>query len=508
MRPGMSRTEYGLAVRDTATTLAAGTGRRPGAAASPGRLLVPRTARLDLGWMLVVSAAVTLALYASTASLPFFSESFSHQGRVAAYASWWQVLDPEQVPFRPLQHLYFCVLGALGSPEPWLARVPGFALYLMTALLVADLARQLGCSRAGTWLALLAYLCFPSVKALVWVAAISNPGRVACVLAGLCLFVRHLERPRAATGIGVLVAQVLALGFHQSGIVLAAACALLAWASAGSPLVRGWAPAVRRLREPWLVALLALVVAYSLAMGVMWSQRYPHSSPAAIVANLARASLALAPESLRHPAIEGLRRNWGVAGFAFGATAVTGMLLAYAAALRVARPRGRALLLVIGLDLLLPALSVGFVVRYAQLAAALGACVLGLGHDALAERPRARRVLYTALVLLLAGWVSRAVVADASALRARVGPQTMVTIVDLPETWGRERDIPLFNWGTRRALALAGAPGHWKLVRTTRGIGSYEAEWITPQELAEQPRPMLVFDAATARLVELDEASR
>jgi len=473
--------------------------------------------------MLALSAVVTLALYAGAASLPFFSEDFSHQGHVAAYSSWWQILDPQQVPFRPLQYAFFSVMVALGPIEPWLARVPGFALYLVSALLVADLARGLGCSRAGTWLTLLAYLCFPSVKALIWVAAISNPGRVACILAGLCLFARHLERPRALTGIGVLVAQTLALGFHQSGIVLALACALLAWASAGAPVRRGWREA-RQLRETWLLALLALVGAYSLAMSALWSQRYPHGEPAAVVANVARAILALVPETLRYAAIEGLRDKWGAAGLAFGATALLGALLAYAAALRAAPARERALLAVIGLDLLLPALTVGFVVRYAQLAAALGACLLGLGHDALAARPRARRVLRGAVALLLAGWgldtvydeieyrragaVQQSVIASASAVRARVGPQTTVALVDLPDTWGRERDIPLFNWGLRLALANAGVRGSWRLLRTRRGIGSSDADLISLQELAElaaqRSYPILLFDRASTGLVELD----
>lgn len=483
-----------------------------------------RVTRRDLGWMVALSALVTLALYGATASLPYFSEDLSHQGHVAGYSSAWQIFDPAQVPFRPLQYAFFSVLVALGPLEPWLARVPGFALYLVSALLVVDLARRLGGSRAATWLALLAYLCFPSVKALVWVAAISNPGRSACVLAGLCLFTRHLERPRALTGFGVLAAQLLALGFHQSGIVLAPACALLAWTSAGAPERRTWREAAGRLREPWLLTLLVLMATYSLAMSVLWSQRYPRGEPAAVLANLARASLALAPEALRHVAIEGLRHHRGAVGFALGAAVVLGALLAYLGALRVAAPRARALLAVIGLDLLLPALTVGFVVRYAQLAAALGACLLGLGHDALAGRPRARRVGHGLLAVLLVGWasdtlhdvleyrragdVSRTVLAQARAVRARVGPQTTVALVDLPYVWGRERDIPLFNWGTRMQLAQAGASGTWTLLRTRPGIGSNEARLISVQELAElaarRPYPILLFDRASERLVELD----
>jgi hypothetical protein len=479
-----------------------------------------------LGVMLLVAVAVTLALFASTASLPFFSESYSHQGRVAGYSSWWLILDPSQVPFRPLQHGYFCLLVALGPVEPWLARVPAFVLYLASALLVADLARQLGCSRAGMWLALLAYLSFPSIKALVWVAAIGNPGRVVCILAGASAFLRHLERPRAATGIGVLVAQALALGFHQSGIVLAAVCALLAWARAGGPIRRGWSAAAPRLREPWLLALLLLAGTYTLMMGLLWSQRYPHSAPGAVIANMARASLALAPETLRHPAIEGLRRTWGTPGFVFGAAAVLGAALAYVAALRSASPRARALLLAIGLDLLLPALAVGFVVRYAQLAAAFAACLLGLGLDALAARPRARRGFQLASAVLLIGWavdtvhdvaeyrrageVFRNVLADVSAERARVGPAPTVALVDLPDTWGRERDIPLFAWGTRHALEHAGVDGSWLLLRT-HGRGASEAQLIAPAQLADLVRrgehPMLVFDPVRARVVEPGEAT-
>jgi len=472
--------------------------------------------------MPAVAALVTLALYASTAALPFFSEDLSIQGRVAAYDSVWRIFDPAQIPFRPLQHGYFCLLVALGPVEPWLARVPGFALYFLSALLVADLARQLGCSRRGTWIALIAYLCFPSIKGIVWVAAINAPGRVTCILTGLCLFVRHLERPSARTGIGLLVAQLLALGFHQAGVVLLPACLLIGWARGGAPVFRGWASLVRRLCQPWLVASFGLAFGYGLAMSFLWSQRYPQSHPAAVLANLARASLALAPEALRYPAIEGLRQHWGTRGLVFGLAAVACALLVYLVAMLRASALARALLLAAGLDLLLPAVSVGFVVRYGQLAAALCACAAGLACDRAAARPRAARALTAGIAILLAGWaydtafdvgeyrhagaVMRRVLGQAAEARARLGPEPSIALVDLPKRWGRERDIALFDWGTRRALALRGAPGPWEILHTKPVASSTEANLISPEKLEllakERPHAVLVYDAAGERLEE------
>jgi hypothetical protein len=431
--------------------------------------------------MVAVAALVVLVLYSSTAALPFFSEDFSLQGRVEAYRSAWEIFDPAQVPFRPLQHGYFRLLVELGPVAPWLARVPAFALFLLSALLVADLARQLGCSARGAWVALIAYLCFPSVKGLVWVAAISGPGRVTCLLAGLCLFTRHLERPSARTGLGLFAAQLLALAFHPSGIVLAPACLLIVWARSGAPLVRGWPALLRRLREPFLAGLVLVVLAYGLGMSLLWSHGYPQSQPAAVFGNLARASLALFPEALRFPAIEGLRGHGGTLGFFFGLAAVGGAWLAYAVALLRAPPLARALLLAALLDLLLPAVSVGFVVRYAQLAGALCACAAGLALDATAAPSRARRGLAAGLALLLAGWaydtafdvaeyreagaVSRRIFAQAAEARARLGPETTIALVDLPRAGAARRHPPLQLGHPPRACAR-GDPGPWEILRT------------------------------------------
>lgn len=472
--------------------------------------------------MVSVAALVTIALFASTASLPFFSEDLSLQGRVAAYESAWQIFDPAQVPFRPLQHGFFYLLYALAPVEPWIARIPGFVLYFLSALLVADLARQLGCSRRGTWIALVFYLCFPSIKSLAYVAAINAPGRVTCILAGLCLFMRHLERPSARTGIGLLAAQILALGFHQAGVVLVPACFLIAWGLEGAPITSGWATVGRRLREPWLVALFVLALGYALAMSFLWAQRYPQSHPAAVLANFARASLALAPETVRHPAIEGLRQRMGTAGFVFGLATLAYAWLAYLVTLVRARPLSRALFLAAGLDLLLPAVSVGFLVRYAQLAAALCGCAAGRVFDRLIAERRELSMRNAGLAILLVCWaydtafdvaeyrhagvVLRRVLGQAAEARARLGPDVTIALVDLPENWGRERDIPLFNWGTRRALVLDGSPGPWDVLRTKPVMGSTEAELISPEALArlaeERPHAVLVYDPAGERLEE------
>jgi hypothetical protein len=51
-------------------------------------------------------------------------------------------------------------------------------------------------------------------------------------------------------------------------------------------------------------------------------------------------------------------------------------------------------------------------------------------------------------------------------VRGLPGAQAPIVLVDVPDVWGRERDLPLFNWGLDLALARRGVPGPWVLLRT------------------------------------------
>jgi hypothetical protein len=137
-----------------------------------------------------------------------------------------------------------------------------------------------------------------------------------------------------------------------------------------------------------------------------------------------------------------------------------------------------------------------------------------------------RRALAAALAVWLASWaydtaydvaeyrhaglVSRRVLGQAAEARARLGPDVRIALVDLPEFWGRERDAPLFNWGTRRALVLRGSPGPWDVLRTVPAARTSEAEPISPEALArlarERPHAVLVYEPAGERLEELAPA--
>jgi len=270
--------------------------------------------------------------------------------------------------------------------------------------------------------------------------------------------------------------------------------------------------------DRWLLLTVGVGVIYTVGTSVAFPSSYPRSALGAIPANLVRASLALLPEAVRYPAIEGLRGHLGGGGRLLGLAVVAGTAALFVWAWKVVGPTSRALLVVAVVDLALPALASGFVIRYAPLAGALVACVAGLELDRRAGA-RARGVWLAGAIALGLAWTwddwvdvqeyrreGRLVedVLDAAAARRRqLGDGVPIALVDLPLDGGRENDIPLFRWGNVWALEHSGAPGPWVVLSTRPGEPS-DATVISSRELEtwaqERPRQVLVFDPATGRL--------
>jgi hypothetical protein len=475
----------------------------------------PRRYLLLLGALV---CAIVVAAYAAVRDLPFFSESYTHQVAARELGSWVDCWSPDLAPLRPFQHLLFFALTRGDVPDPSLARAPAFALHLASALLVYALARRLGVETEGAVVACLLFVLAPNTKNLVWVAAISGPGRVLCLLAGLTLLAER-SRPAPAS-LGAVVAFVLGLHFHQSAVALPALVLILAWCTAtGSLRARGRA-LLERARDPAFLVILALALAYLVYVALLREQRYHEArSFEAVPAGVAKATLALAPEDLRVPAIDGLRGRFGAAGLALGASLVSGVLgLAVLGALRGGKLASFAVL-AIACDAVLPMLFSGYVQRYSYLSSALLACALGSWYaTATARGRRLPRIVVCSLGLLWGldqvrttlafrdgGAVVERVLAQVAEERTAVGPGVPITVVDLPDMWGREEDIPLFNWGFRLAAADRGVDGPWIQLRTKHYRTSNDSQLVTREQVdgsASTPGARVYeFDRASKQLV-------
>ncbi|HLU40129.1 MAG TPA: hypothetical protein VK081_12155 [Planctomycetota bacterium] len=431
----------------------------------------------------------TAALYLATAGLPFFSESYSHLA--AAHArTFADCFDPERIPLRPGQHVWFWVFARTGATPP-VARLPGFLAHAASCVLVFRLARLLGCRPGPAAAAAAVFLAYPNVQSLVWVAAVGWPWRVLFSLAALCALLSPRGPARGALWLGGFL---LALACNQGGVVLPGVGAVLVVARDGTKAWRGLA------RDPWFAASVVLAGAYVLYLG--WLRPPAVHAPvqgAALANNLARAAVALAPADLRVPVLDLLRgeRPWpGIAALAaLGAGAVAWWWRAPWAV--------RGLLLAIPLELA-PAVAVtGFVPRYAYLASAFFAVALVLAWQGTAAR-RARVPVATAIALLAAAWVRdtvadvgeyrragaavRAVVAQARALAAGASDDATFVMVDAPTLEGAERDVPVFDWALPEALAWHGVPGRWQAVATAAPRWLRGVEHVAPGALEERLR--------------------
>lgn len=454
-----------------------------------------------------MAAVVAAILFALTGFYPPQSEDWNHLENIAAFTSWRDALDPHISHARPLQHLSLWWLMPAGYEHPALLRAPSFVMHAMIGGLVGMLATGLGASRRRALLAVALFLCFPAVKGLAWIVAISTPQRVLFMLAALVAAAAHARRPRATTGLSLLLAQLLALACHSASCLLPAGVAALAVAVAPNGL--------RILRDPWLLLHFLVGMTFLIVIAAMPADQRHHtlSNLGAIAANSSRALLCLLPETVRGPAIEGLRGAYGTAGMLGGAAvcaAVAGGLLWV---LRRTDAIGRALLLTAGLDLVPPVLTAGFVVRYAYFAAPLVAIAL-----LLAAKPNRRWAIGLSLLgvawlydhavdtaeVRLGGQLGLDVVAAAKAVRTEVGPEVPVALLDPPGEVGAERDVPVFNWGLPRALLRNGVAGPWQFVRTRPYVTTSDVDLVDAAQLARLTAAGVQvwrWDAAARRFV-------
>lgn len=464
-------------------------------------------------WPYVLLVLVTAGIFAGTARLPFFHETWSRTLEARQIQGIGDLFDPTRVPLRPFQHAWFWGLAALWPLPSAVARLPAFLAHLAACALVAALARRLGADRPTAALAALSFALFPNVKGLVYVSAVAWPFRVLATLLGLVSLLAHAERPRARTGLVLVAAFLLALACHQGAVVFPAFGALLLLARHG----RG---AARLARDPWVIACAAAALMYVIYVGLL-HEREVHtvSAGASLPVNAVRALLYLVPGALRMPLIEGLGSAGAAQATALVALSALALFLGWwfwRAAATV-----RALLLCLPFEWAPAVLVTAFVQRYSHLASAFLALALALAWQH--ARGREKALVGVLGGLLLCGWTldtvadvwglrtaGRAVdsiLQAATQARARAGPGSAVTLLDPPLELGRERQFLILNHeDLPAALELRGVEGPWTLLWTS---GPSWRAGILPQTHAEvlgrlrrSGRPYVAFDPRTGLVEE------
>ncbi|MBL8860330.1 MAG: hypothetical protein JNL28_17605 [Planctomycetes bacterium] len=431
--------------------------------------------------LLVFAAALIAFEIFATVRVPFISEDWTHLHVLRPVESLSAALDPRLEPLRPFQHGFFWVLSHSGldpaaTKLPIMAHTFAWTLHAISCLCVFLLARAAGARGVGAWTAMALFAAFPNVKCIAWSAAIGSPGRVCFELIALTLFVKHLTTPRPLLGAFGLAAFFLALGWHESAMMLAPVLVLWIVFMNGRTLREGLAQLRTALRDPWIVAFCACATAYVVYLFLRPTRHHQAKDLDALPANVVKATTALLPQDLRTMIVEGFRGTGGAAGSTLAWVLFACIALGALALFRRSRT-ARFVLSACALELGLPALGTGFVQRYAIFASALVALGLGLWIA------RHGGVWRGVLVLLLGmTWTRDSVVdagdfkqigeripvwtADLRRLREATGPNIGVAIVNPPDMWGAEADIPLFNWGLDFMLEARHIPGPWLLWRT------------------------------------------
>lgn len=428
----------------------------------------------------VLAAAVSAVLFGLTGFYPPQSEDWIHL-EIIASKGWLDAFDLSVSHSRPLWYLSLWSMLPEGLDHPHLMRLPLFAMHGIVGGLVGVLARALGASGARAFCAVALFLCFPAVKGLSWILAISTPLHVMLMFVALIATVGHVRRPRMATGLVILAAQVVAVLSHSAASILPFCVAFVAVGIAP----KRW----RALFDRWILAELVVGLGLVVLIACLPTEQRYHGlrSFGAIMANGSRALLSMVPEVIRGPAIAGLRGSAGSGGQIFGFAVCGAVAVGILWAFWKGNGIVRALMLAAAIDLAPPALTAGFVVRYAYFPAGLIAIAL-----LLSARPTARWVV--PIVLLGLGWaydhgvdvaevreggrVGIAVVESARTVRHDVGPKRLVALLDAPGEVGAERDVPVFNWGLTRALRRNGVEGPFRVVRTVDYMTSSDAKKV------------------------------
>lgn len=433
-------------------------------------------------WLIVQAVAVLW--------LPGLADDHVLRAGASRFTGFVDAFDPTLVPPRPLQHLTFRLGWLLGDAGFAWQRGLNFAFLVGSVAMVAALARQAGATPRVALLAMVAFACFPTGRAVWWPAAVSGPGRTLAILVAVWCFGRGT--PRAA--VGAVGALLFALATHQSAVLIPVFCA--AWVALREPTIgAAWQALRQPTRLPTLVSM-----AGGVALALWFYTRVPdqHLAERPLASVLANATWTSAwwwPEWLRVLAVDGVRGEYGgpMRGLG-GALLLLGAVVAIWF-VRRGGPLARFAVVAGAADLALPVLTAGWSLRYAMPAGAFLAL-------ALAGACRGRRSA-VAVAALLACWLadsahalaefrtasdlSERLVLQAADERRRE-PQTVpIVVLDLPAVHGQERDIAVANWGFAEAVAALGATGELRLLRT-RDHRTSSASQPIPAAAAERLR--------------------
>jgi hypothetical protein len=468
-----------------------------------------RQAWLAFALVLAVLAIEMVAL----AHVPFVSEDWTQMSEMRAVPSFLGALDPGREPLRPFQHAFFWVITHCGGDPtewslPFFAHAFGFALHGASCMFVWLLAREAGVSRNGALAACVTFALFPNVKTLAWAAAIGTPGRTCFELAALWLLASHARSPRPGRAALGLLAFALALGFHESAMLLSAILVLWIVFVHGATLRDGLARLRAASRDPWLLGLAFLAAAYAVQLVLRPQRHHALKSFASLPANVVKAETALAPEWWRTLVVDGFRAGAAHTG-AFCAAAIGFVAIAVLAAVLLRRSQvARFVVLACAIDLGLAVLGAGFVQRYASWSSALVAVGLGIW---VGRHPGAWRSAVLLVVGMSWAWDTAldvrdlrrlgpqtdALLHDMRTARARAGDDVPIAVVDPADMIGAEHDIPLFNWGLDFLAEAHGIPGPWLLWRTGPYATGTNVELVDRSRVdAERASGRIVVDAA------------
>ena len=195
-----------------------------------------RERRLWFG-LLAGSAALTLAVYGSALSLPFFFDDFVHIPFVDTHGLGEIWLTAQGLAYyRPLAFTVWKLLALLlGHHDPVAQHAVNLLVHWANGLMVAWLAGRLWSHhRAIVWprryLSAALFLLFPfSYQAVPWVGALSHPLVTALILLSLVAYLKFRDAGHRGWGAVSLAVTFLAPFAHENGALVGPLMALVEW---------------------------------------------------------------------------------------------------------------------------------------------------------------------------------------------------------------------------------------------------------------------------------------
>lgn len=469
--------------------------------------------------LLLTAAAVWLsALFWNSLGIPFLADDYEFLKVAAEMASPLDAFRGGHTSPKPLHHLIFWWGAHATGPDPAWMRVPGFLAHGLALCFVFRLAKQAGASVGHAAAAAILYAAFATTRSLYWPVAISGFLRVTCALAALSFYVDATRKLSAA--LLAVSFTLLAMAAHQSGALMPVFfvmwSVLIGSGGLGERALRG----VHAALHPVVLTALAIVVAY-----FFWAARTPDQyrgfrDLGAIAANTLRGLVALAPDSLRMHAVEAARGQAKGVAFALGWATVLCCAAFYG--WRLVRGSGiwRFAIVAGACDIALGVVTAGYSQRYAYLAGALLAIALATSATQ-ATNGRHRAGWLAGMVVLFAAWLSEtwritrelrdagtvlnSILDRAERTSRDLGPDSPLVVVNAPDVWGKEHDLPLLNWGLEPALRMRGIQRPIRQVRTTPARTSTAQSLISAAELEKLRQTsggeVLVFDQEAKQVV-------